>query len=70
MNQVNIGWDNGLSPLQDQAITWANGGLLLIGPLRTNFSEIWIEIQKLNSWKCIWKCHLQNGGHFVQDKMG
>ena len=39
-----IGSDNGLSPDRCQAIIWANAGLLLIGPLGTNFSEILIEI--------------------------
>ena len=36
--------DNGLSPDRRQAIIWTNAGLLLIGPLGTNFSEILIEI--------------------------
>ena len=36
--------DNGLSPGRRQAIIWTNAGLLLIGPLGTNFSEILIEI--------------------------
>ena len=39
-----IGSDNGLSPDRRQAIIWTNDGLLLIGPLGTNFSEILIEI--------------------------
>ena len=39
-----IGSDNGLSPDRHQAIIWTNAGLLLIGPLGTNFSEILIEI--------------------------
>ena len=39
-----IGLDNGLLPGQRQAIIWTNAGILLIGPLRTNFSEILIEI--------------------------
>ena len=34
--------DNGLSPGQRQAIIWTNAGILLIGPLGTNFSEILI----------------------------
>ena len=38
------GSDNGLSPGQCQAIIWTNDGILLIGPLRTNFSEILIQI--------------------------
>ena len=39
-----IGSENGLSPDRRQAIIWTNDGLLLIGPLGTNFSEILIEI--------------------------
>ena len=38
-----IGSDNGLSD-RHQAIIWSNAGILLIGPLGTNFSEIWFEI--------------------------
>ena len=41
---TNIGSDNGLSPGQCQAITWTNAGILLIGPLGTNFSGILSEI--------------------------
>ena len=40
-----IGSDNGLSPGRRQATIWNNTGLLLIEPLRTNFSEISIGIQ-------------------------
>ena len=39
-----IGSGNGLSPDRRQAIIWTNAGLLLIGPVGTNFSEILIEI--------------------------
>ena len=39
-----IGSDNGLSPDWRQAIIWTNAGILLIGPLGTNFSEIFIGI--------------------------
>ena len=42
--QKSIGLDNGLSPGRHQAIIWTNAGILLIGPLGTNFSEILIEI--------------------------
>ena len=37
-----IGSDNGLSPCQRQAIVWTNAGILSIGPLGTNLSEIFI----------------------------
>ena len=40
-----IGSDNGLSPERRQAIISTNAGILSIGPLGTNFSEILIEIQ-------------------------
>ena len=40
-----IGSDNGLLPGRRQAIIWTNAGILLIEPLRTNFSEILIGIQ-------------------------
>ena len=46
-----IGSDNGLSPDPHQAIIWTNAGLLLIGPLGTNFSEILIEILTFSSKK-------------------
>ena len=43
-----IGSDNGLSPGRRQAIIWTNAGILLIGPLETNFSEILIKILKVS----------------------
>ena len=43
-NLTIIGSDNGLSPGRCQAIIWTNAGILFIGPLGTNFSEILIEI--------------------------
>ena len=48
------------SPIQHQAIIWNNAGLLSMGPIGTNFSEISIKIQKLS---------FMNGGHFVQGEM-
>ena len=44
-NLTNTGSDNGLSPGRRQAIIWTDAGILLIGPLGTNFSEILIGIQ-------------------------
>ena len=43
-NLTIIGSDNGLLPGRHQAIIWTNAGILLTGPLGTNFSEILIEI--------------------------
>ena len=50
-----IGSDNGLSPDRRQAITWTNAGLLLIGPLGTNFSEILFGIQTFSFKKMLFK---------------
>ena len=38
-NLTIIGSDNGLSPGRRQAIILTNAGILLIGPLGTNFNE-------------------------------
>ena len=43
-----IGSDNGLSPGRRHAIIWANAGILLIGPLGTNFGEIVIELYRFS----------------------
>ena len=43
-----IGSDNGLAPGWRQTIIWTNDGILLIGPLGTNFSEILIGIQTIS----------------------
>ena len=43
--QTIIGSDNGLSPGRHQAIIWTNVGILLIGTLGRNFSQILIEIR-------------------------
>ena len=40
-----VGSDNGLSPGRRQAIIWTNAERLLFGPLGTNPSEIWINVQ-------------------------
>ena len=45
---ISIGSDNGLSPGRRQAIIWTNAGILLIGPLETNFSAIVIEIHSFS----------------------
>ena len=53
-------------PGRRQAIIWTNFGMLWIGPLGTNFSEIH---KTCHSWKCISKYRLGNGDHFVQGEM-
>ena len=50
-----IGSDNGLLPAQRQAIIWSNAGILLIGPLGTNLSEILIGIQTFSFTKMLLK---------------
>ena len=66
---IKIGSDNGLSPGRRQAIIWTNAGILLIGPLGINFSEILIEINTVLFNKCIWKCRLRSGVYFVPASM-
>ena len=66
---TNIGSDNGMSPGRRQAIIWTNAGILLIGALGTNFNEMLIEFIYFHSQKSIWKCRLENGGHFVSVSM-
>ena len=44
VNWASTGLGNGLSSGRRQAIIWTNVGILLIGPLGTNFTEILIEI--------------------------
>ena len=64
-----IGSNNGLSPDRHQVIFWTNAGLLSIGSLGTNFSEILIKIQnflftkmhmKISSAK--WRPFFSGGG--------
>ena len=64
-----IGSDNGLSPSRHQAI-WTRTEILSIGPLgkklKWNLQRNWyIFIQE----KCIWKCRLGNGCHFIAASM-
>ena len=49
--QTIIGSYNGLLPRGRQAIIWTNAGILLIGPLGTNFSDILIGIQTFSFTK-------------------
>ena len=50
-----IGSDIGLSPGRRQAIIWTSAGIVLIGPLGTNFSEILIEIHTFSFKKMLLK---------------
>ena len=53
--------DNGLSPGRRLAIIWANAGVLLIGPLGTNFSEISVEIYTFSLKKMHWILKMSSG---------
>ena len=68
-NLTIIGSDNSLSPGQRQAIIWTNAGILLIGPLGTNFSEILIEIYSFSFKKMHSKMLSGNGGYFFSASM-
>ena len=46
-----------------------NSGILLIVPLGTNFGEILMGCYTFSFRKGIWKCCLENGGHFVSAPM-
>ena len=61
-----IGSDNGLSPGQHQAIIWTIAGILLIGPLGTNFSEILIWIQKFSFKKMHLNMMTSSNGNFFR----
>ena len=67
-----IGSDNGLSPIQRQAIIWTHAGRLLIQTLGTNFSEILIQIHTFSNKKMRLKMSSgkwENVGHFVSASM-
>ena len=65
VNRAMFGSDNGLAPGRRQAIIWSNAGILVIGPLWTNFSEMLIEYMYIfiyiyiyirkSIWKVVWK---------------
>ena len=57
-NLTIIGYDNGLAPCLRRAIIWTNAGILLIGPLGTNLSEILFEIHAFS----FTKMHLKMSG--------
>ena len=62
-----IGSDNSLSPGRHQDIVWANAGILLIGPIGTNFGEMLIEIRTVSFKKMhlsICQYRVKNGAHF------
>ena len=69
--RVSIVSDNGLLPIQRQAIIKINAEILLIGPLGTNFSEILINFQE-NALVCKMVAILsrpQGVKHYVHSSM-
>ena len=66
VNWVSIGSDNDLSPIRRQAIILTNAGLLSIGPLGTNFTEIRLEKTKIFIHENVFENVVcKNGSHFV-----
>ena len=61
---ITIGSDNGLSPGRRQAIIQTNAWILLIGPLGTHFSEIFIAIQ---TFSFMWNIAIQKWHPFCLD---
>ena len=64
-----IGLDNGLAPGRHQAIIWTIVGILLIGPLGTNFSEFLIVIQTFSFKKMHLKMSSAKWRPFVSASM-
>ena len=63
------GSGNSVWPDRRQAIIRKCAGILLMRTLETNFSEVLSEIHAFSFKKCIWKCRLENGGHFVSGSL-
>ena len=61
--------DNGLSPDRHQASIWTNAAILSITPKEHISVKFYLKFKSFHSWKCIWKCRLRNGGHFVSASM-
>ena len=64
-----ISSDNGLSPARRQAIIWTNAGILSIGALGTNLSEIVIDIHRVSFMKMHLKMSPGKWHHFVSASM-
>ena len=60
-----IGSDNGLTPGCCQAINWTNAGNCQLDPSGQTSVKFQLEFKYFRSRKCIWKCRLQNGAHFL-----
>ena len=62
MNCISIRSDNILLLIQRHAIIYTNAGLLSIGTLGTNSSEIITKVQAFHSQKCFWNHYLRGLG--------
>ena len=60
---------NGLSSFWCQTIIRPNAGILLTRPRGQSSVRFELKYKKFLSRKWIWKCCLQNGGHFVSASM-
>ena len=60
--------DNGLLPLQCQAITWTIADLLSIRSKKHISMKLYLKFRHFHSGRCIWKC-LQNVSHSVSASM-
>ena len=61
--------DNGMSPGRRQAIIWNIAGIMLMGPLGTNFSEILIGIETFSFTKMHLKMSSAKWRPFVSASM-
>ena len=65
VNFVVTGSGDGLLPARHQAITWTSSGIYCqLDPEKQSLVKF--ESKYKTSTKCIWKCLLQNGSHFLQ----
>ena len=64
-NYAIIGSDDALVPNREQAIISTDAGSLLLRPMSTNFTEIWIQIEQFWYKKIQLKSRLQNDSHCV-----
>ena len=68
VNRVNIGSDNGLSPIRRQAIIWTNAGLLSIKPLGTNF-KLFINENAFKIIVCEMAAIVSRDPYFLQERI-
>ena len=66
---TSIGSDNGLSPGRRQAIIWTDAGILSIRTKEQTSVKFQSQFKHFISRKCVWKCRLENVGHFVSVSM-